>query len=147
MTKATYILDTNIWLDWLVFQNDTLDEIKAVHASGGFNIIYTAEMIEEFADVIGRPQFKLSLEQQAAALVRLANLAQLIETQPTPLNSIRCKDKDDQVFIDTALAYQVDWLLSKDNHLLSLRNRAKKLGVNVGTIDDWSRVNEQIVTV
>lgn len=141
MQATRYILDTNIWLDWLVFQNDTLDELKAVHANGGFHIIYTSDMLEEFADVISRAQFKLSVEQQVSMLAQLTALAQKVETRETPLNTIRCKDKDDQIFIDTALSYQVDWLLSKDNHLLALRNRASKYHVRIGTIDAWMRAS------
>ena len=63
-----YILDTNIWLDWLVFQTDVLDPLKAQHAAGKMTLIFTDDMLIELTDVIGRAQFKLSQAQQQTAL-------------------------------------------------------------------------------
>ena len=137
--KPIYILDTNIWLDWLIFTNDTLDDLKAAHANGELNIIYTAPMKAEFADVISRPQFKLSEMQQQAALTQISAVAKESECLDKPSIPIRCKDKDDQVFIDMALAHRADWLISKDKHLLTLKNRAAKQNLRIGTIDEWRR--------
>lgn len=137
--KPLYIIDTNIWLDWLVFSNDTLDELKSSHDNGDFEIIYTSKMIDELADVISRTQFNLSEQQQKIILQTMSELARRVEDAPKPLLTIKCQDKDDQVFIDMALAYHVTWLISKDKHLLRLKNRAVKQQVNIGTIDDWLR--------
>jgi predicted nucleic acid-binding protein len=38
-----------------------------------------------------------------------------------------------------ALAHRADWLISKDKHLLTLKNRAAKQNLRIGTIDDWRR--------
>jgi putative PIN family toxin of toxin-antitoxin system len=137
--KPIYILDTNIWLDWLIFTSDTLDDFKTAHANGEWNIIYTSPMKAEFADVISRPQFKLSMTQQKLALDGLSNLATESELSTKPLIPIRCKDKDDQIFIDMALTHHATWLLSKDKHLLTLKNRAAKQNLLIGTIDDWRK--------
>lgn len=139
--KPIYILDTNIWLDWLVFQNDTLDELKAAWRNQSFEIIYTDEMLEEWMDVIGRAQFKLSTEQQTQKTADLEAIARRVETLGKPLNPIACKDKDDQIFIDTALMYGAVWLISKDKHLLMLKNRARKQSLLVGTVEDWLKSN------
>ena len=139
--KPIYILDTNIWLDWLVFQNDTLDELKDAWRNQSFDIIYTDEMLEEWVDVIGRAQFKLSLEQQMHKTAELKTIARRVETLGKPLNPIACKDKDDQIFIDTALTHGAAWLISKDRHLLMLKNRARKQNVLVGTVEDWLKNN------
>lgn len=136
-----YILDTNIWLDWLVFQNEMLDELKAAWHNKKFEIIFTAEMLFELTDVIARAQFKLTSAQQIEALDEFARTARMVETLPKPLQSIRCKDKDDQVFIDMALAHQATWLISKDKHLLVLRGRAAKQQLKIGTILDWQHKN------
>jgi predicted nucleic acid-binding protein len=48
------------------------------------------------------------------------------------------------VFIDTALAYRITWLISKDKHLLRLKNRAAKQQVNIGTVDDWLRKRQAL---
>lgn len=142
--QVTYILDTNIWLDWLVFSSDTLAELKVAHNDGEFEIIYTTEMIEELIDVISRTQFDLSPEQQELIVQQMMAAARRVDDSPKPLSSIKCKDKDDQVFIDTALAYRITWLISKDKHLLRLKNRAIKQQVNIGTVDDWLRKRQAL---
>lgn len=131
-----YVLDTNVWLDWLVFAHDAVPLLQAAQAAGDIEIIYTREMYDELADVLGRAHFKLSVEQQAEALMRMRSAALEVPAK-IPTQVMRCADKDDQVFIDTALAYRVDWLLSKDNHLLALRHRAAKCHVRVATLDAW----------
>lgn len=138
-TVTFYILDTNIWLDWLIFHNDALDALKAAHQNKYFKIIYTVEMLFELTDVICRSQFKLTQQRQNEVLAELKQLASLVETQSKPLHSIRCKDKDDQIFIDTALAYGSAWLISKDKHLLTLRGKAAKKNLMIGTPLDWQR--------
>jgi putative PIN family toxin of toxin-antitoxin system len=140
-----YILDTNIWLDWLVFQTDVLDPLKAQHAAGKMTLIFTDDMLIELTDVIGRAQFKLSQAQQQTALARFHQLAVRVDTRAKPAVPIRCKDADDQVFIDQALAHRATWLLSKDKHLLSLRSRAAKQQVWVGTIADWLRTQKDVL--
>ena len=49
---------------------------------------------------------------------------------PAPETRFRCKDPDDQKFIDLALAHQ-SVLLSKDKAVLRLRSRLQKEGVIV----------------
>jgi predicted nucleic acid-binding protein len=49
-----------------------------------------------------------------------------------PRCSLRCKDPDDQVFIDLAVHVGARWLFSKDAALLKLARRAQKFhGVQV----------------
>lgn len=141
-----YVLDTNVWLDWLVFSHDAVPMLQALQAAGEIDIIYTAEMLEELADVLSRAQFKLSSEQQVTALSCMRAAAREVPAK-TPMCSVRCADKDDQVFIDTALTYQVSWLLSKDNHLLSLRGRAAKHHVRVSTLDAWLAQSPSVLCV
>lgn len=131
-----YILDTNIWLDWLVFSHDAMPALQAMQAAHEIEIIYTAEMAEELADVLSREHFNLSIEQQNTAMLAMRQAAREVEPRAAML-PIRCRDKDDQVFIDTALAYRVDFLLSKDKHLLSLKNRATKQNLRIASLDKW----------
>ena len=142
-----YILDTNIWLDWFVFacEPDTpMAWLKNAMAEQGATLVMTQGMWDEWVDVLGRAQFKIEPERQADIWAQTRALVTWTTTPPTPFDRIRCSDKDDQVFIDTALALKVDWLISKDKHLLSLRQRAKKRGVQIVTPEQWARLNGQV---
>ena len=54
-----------------------------------------------------------------------------------PRAPIRCKDPDDQKFIDLAVAANATWLVTKDRELLKLARRAAKLGVAVLRPQEW----------
>ena len=138
-----WILDTNIWLDWFVFEqtdDSPVAQLKGYIEQGVDSqqrIVMTQAMWDEWVDVLARPQFAIDAQRQAQILAQTRALVQWVETPPTPRQRIRCADRDDQVFIDVALACRVDWLISKDRHLLRLHNRARQWGVRVVTPQDW----------
>ena len=138
-----WILDTNIWLDWFVFEQTAdspvaqLKRYMAQNSDSQQRIVMMQAMWDEWVDVLARPQFAIDAQRQAQILAQTRALVQWVETPPTPLHRIRCTDRDDQVFIDVALACRVDWLISKDRHLLRLHNRARQWGVRVVTPQDW----------
>ena len=140
------ILDTNIWLDWFVFNQEPDSPIAQLQGcvmhgvqQGAieYRVLMTPPMWDEWVDVLGRAQFKVEPERQAQILAQTRALVTMMQTPPTPYTRIRCMDRDDQVFIDVALAYRVDWLISKDKHLLKLRSRALKQDVRVATPEAW----------
>ena len=137
---SRYILDTNLWLDWFVFAHDAAAPIallKQLVASNAASVWMTQPMWDEWVDVLGRVQFKVEPERQARILAQTRALVNWVDTPSLPFERIRCADKDDQVFIDAALALKVDCLISKDKHLLRLRARAKKQGVTIVTPEQW----------
>lgn len=132
----TLILDTNVWLAWLVFADPRLSALIDAIESGEARVIATRSMLDEFADVAARPIFKLSPDQQASARERLNDTVVLLAAAPDC--RLPCSDRDDQVFIDLAVAHRVDWLLSRDKALLRLRKlAARRFGVRIGLPEDW----------
>ena len=140
------ILDTNVWLDWFVFAqapDSPIAQLQQCVMHGvqqgaiEYRVLMTPPMWDEWVDVLGRAQFAVEPERQAQILAQTRARVTMMDTPPTPYTRIRCMDRDDQVFIDVALAYRVDWLISKDKHLLKLRSRALKQGVRVTTPEAW----------
>ncbi len=146
------ILDTNIWLDWFVFAQEpdsAISQLKscvmhgvqlgATEDSVEYRVLMTQPMWDEWVDVLGRAQFKVESQRQGQILAQTRALVTWVDLRSAPPSyaPIRCSDRDDQVFIDVALAYRVDWLISKDRHLLKLRSRALKQGVRVVTPEAW----------
>ena len=146
------VLDTNVWLDWFLFNQEPDSPIAqlqncvmngaqqgATENSIEYRVLMTQPMWDEWVDVLGRAQFAVAPEQQGRILAQTRALVTWLDlfTAPPSYAPIRCSDRDDQVFIDVALAYRVDWLISKDKHLLKLRSRALKQGVRVATPEAW----------
>lgn len=138
-----WILDTNIWLDWFVFaqaEDAPVAQLRCLIEQGlgsQQRIVMTQAMWDEWVDVLARPQFAIEPERQAQILAQTRALVTLLADESPLFERIRCVDRDDQVFIDAALVHRVDWLISKDRHLLRLRNRARQWGVRVASPQDW----------
>ena len=119
------VIDTNIWLDLLVFHDPRVQALQDGLASGHYRAIGTHAMRAELAVVLARPQ---------AALARWDALTEEVAVVP-PCN-LSCRDPDDRKFLDLAVAHRVDWLLSKDRALLAARRFAqRRFGLNIGTLE------------
>ncbi|MFO0120345.1 MAG: putative toxin-antitoxin system toxin component, PIN family [Burkholderiales bacterium] len=127
------VLDTHVWLDWLVFDGPQHAPLREWLSGGQEPIILATEaMLTEFERVIGRPQFALSAERIAQCVsVQRARVRRVIDA---PDCRLPCSDPDDQCFIDLAVAHAADALLSRDKALLRLaRHARRRFGVQVLT--------------
>jgi predicted nucleic acid-binding protein len=130
------ILDTNVWLDWFVFDDARLGPLGAEVESGRLRIMATEPMLEEFGAVIARPQFGLDEARRQALRDRQRTLVTL--HPPAPDCRLPCTDPDDQRFVDLAVALRVDWLVSRDRALLRLnRIASRRFGLRIGTPEAW----------
>jgi putative PIN family toxin of toxin-antitoxin system len=125
------ILDTNIWLDWLVFDDTGIHRIRQLQEAGHVEILIDAACEAEFAEVITRKFARKSLDAraQAEALAHLRRLTTRIDAQlplPERARLPRCKDPDDQKFLELAFAGEADVLITKDRALLDIFRRKKK---------------------
>ena len=95
----------------------------------------TLPMRDELAHVLPRPQLKAWDGEQV--LTRFDQWARL---SPAELKTVapRCRDGDDQKFIDLACALGVRWLLTRDRALLDLAKSARSHGVEVLTPAAWT---------
>jgi putative PIN family toxin of toxin-antitoxin system len=124
------VLDTNIVLDIFVFNDAAAITIKSALESGEVHWLATQPMRDELARVLAYPQivprlnfYQLSAEDVLAAFDHHAQLKEV-----PPKASVTCSDPDDQKFIDLAIAHQA-LLLSKDQHVLSMRKRLSAQGI------------------
>jgi putative PIN family toxin of toxin-antitoxin system len=120
------VLDSNVWIDWLVFADPAVAPIRAAVESGDAEVFIDAACEAELRRVIGYPFRKhvLQDEQQLACIAQCLAVARRIEPPGRALPKLpRCKDPDDQKFLEAALAAEADYLVTKDDALLALANR------------------------
>lgn len=125
------VLDTNIVLDALLFNDPAAQPLKRSLDAGQIEWLATAAMRAELARVLTYPKIRprLAFYQIAAADV-LAEFDLRVRLVGAPLKaSVTCRDPDDQKFIDLAVAHQAT-LLSKDGAVLCLAKRLLALGVH-----------------
>ena len=135
MPIQALVLDTNIALDLLVFDDPACAPLREALADGELCWIATEPMRTELARVLGYPLI-------AARLARLARTpaqvltgfdAQSRQVEAPGAAPCRCEDPDDQVFIDLAVAHRAR-LLSKDRAVLVMRRPLEALGVQVAPL-------------
>jgi putative PIN family toxin of toxin-antitoxin system len=124
------VIDTNVVLDLLVFNDPAVQPLRDKLASGDLRWIATRPMRDELERVLAYPQIVKSLSHhQVQPVLVLAQFdAQVQWCDVAPKASVTCKDPDDQCFIDLAVAHRAQ-LLSKDNAILCMRKRLLALGV------------------
>jgi putative PIN family toxin of toxin-antitoxin system len=128
--QPAVVIDTNIVLDLFVFDDADARPLRAALEAGALAWLATEGMRVELARVLGYPQIapRLAFYRIEAADV-LAAFDRHARLRPTAVRSRAvCKDPDDQVFIDLAVAHGAA-LLSKDRAVLSMRKRLAALGV------------------
>ncbi len=130
------VLDTNVLLDWLVFREPATAAVVTAVESGQLHWLACPSMRDEFDRTLGYDNLARWSPDRAAALQQFDRYA-LMQAQPATLPTLRCRDADDQVFIDLAVASGCRWLLSHDRALHQLARRAAKLGVRVIRPKDW----------
>jgi len=124
------VLDTNIWLDWLVFGDTGIAHIRQLQGAGHLEICIDAVCEAELVRVLGYPFGKRTLEnaEQQRALAQCRRIATRIDVSASTAERARlpaCRDPDDQKFLEAALAAQAGWLITKDRALLELARRKK----------------------
>lgn len=122
------VLDTNVWLDWLVFADAGVQSIQDGVARGTARIFVSVPCLTELKRVLGYPLSGRALDApaQAAALALCRAIAHDVEAcfEPHAIDTLpRCEDPDDQMFLELARDCRADALVTKDRDLLALATR------------------------
>ena len=120
------VLDTNVWLDWLVFRDPCVEPLKSAVAAGHAEILIDEACEAELARVLAYDLGRHSIDPaaQAACLTECKRISKLIPGAPTDRAGLpRCADPGDQLFLEAALAARADFLVTKDRELLALARR------------------------
>ena len=141
------ILDTQIWLDWLVFDDPGVRALRAAVEQGSAQVFMDAACDAELERVLAYDlgRHSIAAAAQAAALAQARRLSRRIENKLTAAERAglpRCRDPDDQIFLEAALAARADVLVTKDRALLELnRRRTRALPFRVSTPNEFASRN------
>lgn len=133
------VLDTNVWIDWLVFDDPAVAPLKAAQREGRAVIVLDDDCLRELGTVLTYPEFGLDDARKADHLAEVARCTARHERRGSPATIAlpRCSDPDDQKFMVLALDATADWLLTRDKALLRLNRRLARAGFRVGSVAQW----------
>jgi putative PIN family toxin of toxin-antitoxin system len=124
-TKLRVILDTNVWLDWLVFDDPSIAPIKSAVAANRAEVFIDAACEAELERALGYDLGKRTVDV-AACIAECRRVARRIDSPVPEAERARlpvCRDPDDQKFLEAALAARAGFLVTKDRALLELTRR------------------------
>lgn len=129
------VLDSNIWVDILVFDDAVARPIRAALEAGRLDAIISPACREELRRVLGYPQFAHYAVDAQAALAWVDRVTRSVADPAESTSAARaqgetfvprCKDRDDQKFLALADAANAAYLVSKDKAVLKLKRRMAK---------------------
>jgi putative PIN family toxin of toxin-antitoxin system len=128
------VLDTNVWLDWLVFADPAVLPIKravaAQRAAVYINECCEAELVRVLAYDLGRHSIDPAAQAACLAACRCVTLGiEAPAPEALPAQLPQCRDPDDQKFLEAALAVRADYLVTKDQALLELARHVSQFRI------------------
>lgn len=115
MKNKRIILDTNLWISFLISKN--LAEIDDLIQSKEITLLFSNESLEEFVEVVKRPKFKRfftnrDIEKLLDTFDQYAELVQI----KTDIDI--CRDSKDNFLLNIAIDGKADFLITGDKDLL-----------------------------
>lgn len=144
------VLDTNVVLDWLRFDDPSTRALAGCIGAGRVTVLTCAPTVDELRRVLGYPILKLSERQAQQLFDRFLAVAHAVSMPPQfargnlmlPDGFPRCRDSDDDVFLALAYHAKADALVTKDKALLKVRKKALKFGVRIATVSELNAMLE-----
>lgn len=138
------VLDTNVVIDWLVFDDPFMNPLREGVATGRVVVLTHEPAITELERVLGYRQLKLDAARQTSVF---NSYRQQTTCPPLPdgfaLKQLmlpggfpRCRDRDDEHFLALAFHARADALVSRDNAVTGLKHRATRFGLIIWNVQE-----------
>ena len=116
--KSRIIVDTNIWISFLISKR--LRKLENLFNNDKFVFVFSKELLEEFVEVAARPKFKKYFERKDVErlLDIIENIAEVVKVK-SKVN--KCRDEKDNFLLALAKDSKADYLLTGDDDLLVLK--------------------------
>ncbi len=123
------VLDSNVVLALWLFADPALASLRAACEEGRVTLLSNEACLHELARVLRYPVFKLDEAGASAILAAYRARLSLVSGPAQPAFPLpRCRDQDDQKFLELARDGGADFLISRDKALLTLARKKRLTG-------------------
>lgn len=120
------VLDTNVLLALWVFADSRYAPLRRALDGGRWQALTSAACFDEFDRVLAYPQFNVAPAARQTVLDDYRRLADFVVVDAGSGTALpRCRDGDDQKFLELALAGAAEMLVTGDKALLVLARRRR----------------------
>lgn len=141
-TAPRVVLDTNAWLDLLWFRDPRSAALADALSNGRLCAVASAECRDEWQRVLGYDVLRIGADARMRLCHAFDARVQIIEATAPIAALPRCRDPDDQKFLEAALAAGAQFLVTKDRELLALDRRRFQLPFRIVAPADFQAVSE-----
>lgn len=117
MTIRT-VIDTNVWVSALLNPFGFPSKLRKAFEKGAFHTIISEPLLMELADVLNRPRIK---DKYGITENDIEELLSLIEERSEAVlltgGIVICRDKDDNLVIETAIKGKAEYLITRDDDI------------------------------
>ena len=123
------VFDTNAILSLWAFTDSRFAPLRAEVNAGRWLALTRPDCLDELRRVLTYPQFKFDQARQDAAYAAYEAQALCWQGESLEAELPRCKDRDDQKFLELARDAGAHWLVTSDKLLLRCARRQKLAGM------------------
>ena len=118
--KLRIILDTNVLISAIFFETGNEARILDEVLKGKVTIVSSLDTLQEFRETLAAPKFKLTPPEVLEVFQLIVSISEIVLAPPNA--EVKCRDPDDQKFLDCAAGGGGDFLVTGDRGLLEIKN-------------------------
>ncbi len=122
--KPRVVLDTNVVVSAIFYEGGNEARVLDQALEGRIQLLASLDLLEEYREIVSRTKFNLSPLEVLGVFTALISLCRIL-LEPGRAR-IKCRDPDDQKFLDCAAAGRADFIVTGDPDLLSLKRVGKR---------------------
>jgi putative PIN family toxin of toxin-antitoxin system len=116
------VIDTNILIRALIKPQGTVGPVLIALRDDRYTLVHAPALLDELIEKLLLPRIRLKYRVEAEQVEALLALFALRGVSVTPRRRVRiCRDPDDDVFIEVALAGDAGFVVTGDEDLLVLK--------------------------
>ena len=128
------VLDTNVFISSIFWKGNS-NKVIANWKEGKFTLVTSLEAVSEIIKVLKDFKIKLS-DEMIKEWVDLVIRNSIIVEPKEKIEAVK-DDQKDNIFIETAVAGNVDYIVSQDKHLLKLKEFR---GIKIITPEEFNTI-------
>ncbi len=131
--KDSIIVDTNIWISYLL--SDNFKKLDIIFSKKDINLLFSQELLDELVEVTQRPKFKKYFDiEDVALLLQKLRLRSIFIDVTSDVKA--CRDEKDNFLLALATDGKATHLITGDEDLLILKSYN---GTKILSVSDYLR--------
>jgi len=113
------LLDTNVYISAILFKGKPRQILQEL-VDERVTAFTSNEILKELEDSLSKPKFKFTNDFVQIVLTEIRDITKLISTSPLK-NYLDLRDRNDYHILEAAFSAKIDYLITGDKDLLSLK--------------------------